>query len=188
MLDTTRRRFIAAGSLGLGLTALSLPPTRRARAQSTAQMDGLTVMASDPRFRTWVSLVEAAGLAPSARGATPYTVFAPTETAFNRYPTLRQELLPNASQAFPDTGNLIRLVRAHVMYGLHPTSEFQGHRVTVRSVAGTPITVDGSNPQAALMVSWSTPGRGEATAHLTQAPIQASNADIYPLDDVILGS
>ncbi len=186
MLETTRRTLIAAAPLGLGLAAF-LPPARPARGQSTAQMDGFTVMASDPRFRTWVSLIQASGLAPSARGATPYTVFAPTEAAFSHYPTLRQDLLPSSANSFPDTGNLIRLVRAHVLYGLHPMSEFQGRRVTVRSVAGTPITVDGT-ASGPVMVSWSTPNRGEATAHLTQAPLQASNAAIYPLDDVILGS
>ena len=143
-------------------------------------------MASDPRFRTWVSLVQASGLAPSARGATPYTVFAPTEAAFGRYPTLRQELLPSSANSFPDTSNLIRLVRAHVMYGLHPMSEFQGRRVSVRSVAGPSITVDATAPGAAV-VSWSTPSRGEASAHLTEAALPASNAVIYPLDDVILG-
>ncbi len=186
MLETTRRTLIAACPVGFGMAAL-LPSARPARAQGTAQMDGLTVMASDPRFRTWVSLIQASGLAPSARGATPYTVFAPTEAAFSRYPTLRQDLLPNSNNSFPDTSTLIRLVRAHVMYGLHPMSEFQGRRVTVRSVAGTPITVDGT-AAGPVTVSWSTPGRGEATAHLTHAPLQASNAAIYPLDDVILGS
>ena len=183
MVETTRRTLIAAAPLGLGLATLSLLPARRALAQVAP--DGFTVMASDPRFRTWVSIVQASGLAPYARGATPYTVFAPTEAAFNRYPTMRQEFLPSGANSFPDTSNLIRLVRTHVMYGLHPKSELEGHRVTVRSVAGTPITVDGSNPQA-IAVTWTSPGRGEGTAHLTAAPIQASNAIIYPIDDVIL--
>jgi uncharacterized surface protein with fasciclin (FAS1) repeats len=83
-------------------------------------------MASDPRLTGWVSLLQQSGLAPYARGATPYTVFAPTNAAINQRPDIRDMLLPSASEAFPDISALITLVRAHVAYGLHPLEEFQG--------------------------------------------------------------
>ena len=93
-------------------------------------------------------------------------------------------LLPSASEAFPDTSALITLVRAHVAYGLHPLEEFQGKKVTLRSISGTPLEIDGSNPQA-ITVTWqSVQGqRGQGT--LQGQPILANNADIYPIDAIM---
>ena len=106
--------------------------SRVASAQATPQgmqnrsyEDGFTVMASDPRLTGWASLL----LAPYARGAKPYTVFAPTNAAKNQRPDIREMLLPSASEAFPDTSALITLVRAHVAYGLHPSRNSRARRL-----------------------------------------------------------
>jgi hypothetical protein len=34
------------------------------------------------------------------------------------------------------------------VYGLHPFDEFKGKKLTLQSAVGTPIEVDGTNPQA----------------------------------------
>ena len=185
MVSTTRRALVATGSLAAAVAAVPIVPARRVLAQGTGQMDAQTVMLSDPRFRTWVSIVEVSGLTPYARGGTPFTVFAPTEAAYDRYPTLRQERLPNAAASFPDTSGLMSLVRAHVLLGLHPVEEFRGRRTSVRNVAGMPMTVDGTDP-AALVISWGTPAQGKGQARVSGASVSATNAVIYPINDVIL--
>src|SRR5690242_8411025 len=118
------RRATLTGGISVALVSLT---SRFAWAQGSPQgmqnrsyEDGFAVMASDPRFSGWVALLQQSGLAPYARGVSPYTVFAPTNAAINQYPQIRDMLLPKASEAFPDTSELNALVRAHVVYGLHP--------------------------------------------------------------------
>ena len=145
------RRAALAGGISVALVSLT---SRFACAQGAPQgmqnrsyEDGFAVMASDPRFTSWVNLLQQSGLAPYARGVSPYTVFAPTNAAINEYPQIREMLAPKGSEAFPDTSQLVTLVRSHVIYGLHPLEEFQGKKVSLQSVSGTPIEVDGTNPR-----------------------------------------
>jgi uncharacterized surface protein with fasciclin (FAS1) repeats len=153
--------------------------------QNRSYEDGFSVMASDPRFSTWVALLQQSGLAPYARGIEPYTVFAPTNRAFDKAPGGRAGLLPTSSEAFPDTTFLIGFVRAHVVGGLHPLQEFRGKKVTLKSLTGTPIEVDATNPQN-IAVTWSSIEGEKAHGEIQGDPILASNADIYPIDTVML--
>ena len=75
-----------------------------------------------------------AGIAPYARGATPFTVLVPTDRVFSDLPQIRQELLPQSSEDFPDASNLIRFIRSHVLYGLHAPESFQGRRQTFQAM------------------------------------------------------
>jgi uncharacterized surface protein with fasciclin (FAS1) repeats len=182
------RRATLAGGVSAALVSLI---SRVASAQGAPQgmqnrsyEDGFTVMASDPRFTNWVNLLQQSGLAPYARGVSPYTVFAPTNAAISQRPDIRDALLPRASESFPDTSALTALVRAHVVYGLHPFDEFKGKKITLQSVSGTPIEIDGTNPQAVTVTWQSVQGqRGQGT--LQGQPILASNADIYPIDAIM---
>ena len=167
---------LGPGSLGFG-RALAQP--------APGQADAFTVLASDRRFSTWVSMVQQAGIAPYARGATPFTVLVPTDRVFSDLPQVRQELLPQSSEDFPDASNLIRFIRSHVLYGLHAPESFQGRRQTFQSVAGSPLTVDGTGAQ--ITATWTSVGGRTGTAALGQAPLRASNALIYPVDRVELG-
>ena len=187
-MNSLMRRTTLACGINLVLVSLS-NPIASAQAppqgmQNRSYEDGFAVMASDPQLSGWVSLLQQSGLAPYARGGTPYTVFAPTNAAINQRPDIREMLLPSASQSFPDTSALIPLVRAHVVYGLHPLEEFQGKKVTVRSASGTPIEVDGSNPQA-ITVTWQSVEGQKAQGTLKGQPILANNADIYPIDTIM---
>src|SRR3954468_6695912 len=93
-------------------------------------------------------------------------------------------LLPKGSETFPDTSELITLVRAHVVYGLHSLEEFQGKKVSLQSVSGTPIEIDGTNPQA-ITVTWQSVQGQRGQGKLQGQPILASNADIYPIDAIM---
>ncbi|MBV8525620.1 MAG: fasciclin domain-containing protein [Acetobacteraceae bacterium] len=182
------RRAVLASGISITLAGL----VTRVAAQGAPQgmqnrsyEDGFTVLASDRRFSTWVEILQMSGDAPYARGVVPYTMFAPTNAAINKRPDIREMLLPTASQAFPDTTGLLNLVREHVVTGLHPLDEFKGKKVTLRSVAGTPIEVDATNPQA-IAVTWQSFEGQKAHATLEGPPILANNADIYPIDTIVL--
>jgi uncharacterized surface protein with fasciclin (FAS1) repeats len=182
------RRAALAGGVSVALVSLT---SRFACAQGAPQgmqnrsyEDGFAVMASDPRFTSWVNLLQQSGLAPYARGVSPYTVFAPTNAAINEYPQIREMLIPKGSEAFPDTSQLVTLVRSHVIYGLHPLEEFRGKKVSLQSVAGSPIEVDGTNPEA-ITVTWQSVQGQRGQGKLQGQPILAANADIYPMDAIM---
>ncbi|MGQ0445868.1 MAG: fasciclin domain-containing protein [Beijerinckiaceae bacterium] len=145
--------------------------------------DAFTAGSSDPRFTTFISIVKRSGLEASARGTQAFTVFAPTEKAFNRYPELRESLLGPTSDPFPDTQALVVFVRSHVLLGLHPSPPLGERDETLTSRVGTPINVRNTKP---VTVSWeSTHGQIE-TGTLSNQPIVAKNAIIYPIDNPIL--
>ncbi len=145
--------------------------------------DAFSIASADPRFRTFTAIVHRSGLEPSARGVQPFTVFMPTEAAFDRYPELRASLLGPASEAFPDTHALVMFVRAHVLLGLHPTPPLGERRERLMTRVGTTIEIIDTTPPT---ISWESAGGRTGTATLSEAPIIASNALIYAIDNPIL--
>lgn len=184
----SRRNLIKAGA-GLSVVpALGL--TVPAQAQTVAA-DALSAMASDPRLTLWVQLIAAGGLEASARASTPYTVFPASDAAFAKYPAITKDLLGylyetgtrNGATAFPDSSKIVKLVRSHVVAGKHFPSEMMGGKITVTSVAGTPITFDGTTKP--VTISWTSVDNGKSMhATLVDQPIIATNAVIYVLDDI----
>jgi len=179
----TRRSLVLSASASAIALAIGGISSGGARAQAGDGRDAFSIAAADPRFRTFTSIVHRSGLEPSARGPQPFTVFMPTEAAFDRYPELRASLLGPASEAFPDTHALVMFVRAHVLLGLHPTPPLGGRREQVMTRVGTTIDIINTTPPT---ISWDSSGGRTGTATLSEAPIIASNALIYPIDNPIL--
>lgn len=179
---TRRDLLLSASASAVGLATGSVL-SNSARAQARTGRDAFTITSANPRFRTFTSVVQKSGLELSARGAQPFTVLMPTEAAFDRYPELRASLLGPVSEAFPDTQALVMFVRAHVLLGLHPTPPLRTRRERVMSRVGTTVEIINTVPPT---VSWESSGGRTGTATLSEAPIIASNALIYPIDNPIL--
>ena len=180
--------FKAAASAAL---VPALGGLARPAAAQTFMGDGYSVMAADERFTTWVRLVDAGGLQSAARAPTPYTVLAVTDTAFAKFPQVVQNLLGYQTQAgshndanvFPDTSQIVRLLRSHVIAGKHLLAEMEGKNVTFTTVAGTPLTIEGSKmPLTATWHSQST--QSNLVALIPAEPLVAINAVIYPIDSI----
>ena len=178
-----RRHLILSTSASALALLTGSVPSSGARAQAGDGQNAFSIASADPRFRTFTSVVQRSGLEPSARGSLPFTVFMPTEAAFDRYPDLRASLLGPASLAFPDTHALVMFVRAHVLLGLHPTPPLGERREQILTRVGTTISIINSTPPT---ISWDSSAGRTATATLSEAPIIASNALIYPIDNPIL--
>jgi uncharacterized surface protein with fasciclin (FAS1) repeats len=119
-------------------------------------------------FNTLAQAIEAAGLTETLKGEGPFTVFAPTDEAFDKLPQGTLESL------LQDKEKLATILKYHVVPG-----EVSSSRVMTISEAETvaekslPITkADGK-----LMV-------GNAT--VTKADIPASNGIIHVIDTVLL--
>lgn len=184
MLHISRREATKSALIG-ALSALTVASASAQQSQSSE--DALTVMETDPRFSDWMQILKFSGLSQYAQSTPQFTAFIPTNAAFDKYPDLLTNLLAGRSRAFPETGRQVLFVRSHVILDFHPLSEFSGKTATVTSMAGNPISVDGTNPNL-YTVTWSSVNGHTATAHISGSPIIASNAIIYPVDSVVLNT
>lgn len=126
------------------------------------------VAASNPDFSTLVTAVEAAGLVETLSGAGPFTVFAPTNEAFDALPegVLDALLLPENQEVLTD------ILTYHVL-----SSEVTSEMITageVETVQGDPVTLatDG--------------GVTVNGANVVTADVEASNGVIHAIDAVLL--
>ncbi|MCU7553693.1 fasciclin domain-containing protein [Alteromonas sp. ASW11-19] len=135
-----------------------------------AKDDIVTIAASNDTFSTLVTAIEAAGITDILKDAGPYTVFAPTNAAFEALPagTLDKLLKPANKEA------LVQVLTYHVVSG-----KFTADRVTGLSEA---TTVEGaviniSSDMGKVMVE---------NATVVKTDIMASNGVIHVIDQVLV--
>lgn len=138
-----------------------------------------TAVAS-PQHETLVAAVKAADLAETLGGEGPFTVFAPTDTAFEKLP---EGTVPTLLQ--PENVSTLRSVLTyHVVPGkvtaadLIGKIEANGGAAQLETVQGSMLTASLSNGQVIL-----TDGKG-GTATVVQADLKASNGIIHATDTV----
>jgi uncharacterized surface protein with fasciclin (FAS1) repeats len=126
------------------------------------------VAASNPDFETLVAAVTAAGLAETLSGEGPFTVFAPTDEAFDALPegVLDALLLPENKDA------LTSILTYHVVSG-----EVMAADVT----AGDVPTVEGST-----IAITTDDGVKVNEANVTATDVDASNGVIHVIDAVLV--
>jgi transforming growth factor-beta-induced protein len=122
------------------------------------------------KFNTLVAAVKAAGLVETLKGPGPFTVFAPTDAAFNKLPagTLEDLLKPE------NKTKLQEILKYHVVAGdyraaavtkMSSAPTVQGQSVAIKTTGGT-VMVDG--------------------ARVVKADVVTSNGVIHVIDSVIL--
>lgn len=128
------------------------------------------VAASNSNFSTLVSAVQTAGLVPTLSGTGPFTVFAPTNDAFNRFLTANGL---TATQLLASDG-LGETLTYHVVGALVPASSVSAGKVT--SVSGDPFYVSIA-PNNEIWINGNT--------KITATDVMASNGIIHVLENVI---
>ncbi len=134
------------------------------------QPDLVELAASAGSFETLVTAVQAAGLVQALQGTGPFTIFAPSDTAFGQLPkgTVADLLQPKQREALTDilTYHVVpgRLEAADVIKASTLTT-LNGQRLDVR-VDDQGVMIDG--------------------ARVVSTDIQASNGIIHVLDSVML--
>jgi uncharacterized surface protein with fasciclin (FAS1) repeats len=125
------------------------------------------VAAANPQFSTLVAAVKAAGLVETLSGKGPFTVFAPTNAAFDKLPPGTVDAL------LKDPVKLKAILTYHVVAG----------EVKAKDVKpGAAKTVNG----ASLMISAKDGGVMVDGAKVTATDVMASNGVIHVIDTVIL--
>lgn len=159
ILNTKLYSIAMAGALAVGATATaqttpvpaaSPAPTAPAANPTVggAVMDASKTIAVNasaaPNLTTLVSAVKAAGLATTLSGPGPFTVFAPTNDAFNRLaPGTVTTLLKPENKA-----TLAKVLTYHVVPGTFTLADLQtkvtagGGKATLTTVEGEPLTIE----------------------------------------------
>jgi uncharacterized surface protein with fasciclin (FAS1) repeats len=118
-------------------------------------------------FTTLVAAIKAAGLTDTLKGRGPFTIFAPTDEAFQKLPSGALDAL------LKDTAKLKSILNYHVIGGHLLVQSFKSGEVM--TVQGSPLTavVSGSDLQV-------------NGAHVRQRDLAASNGVIHVIDAVIM--
>lgn len=118
-------------------------------------------------FRTLVTAVAAAGLVEALQGDEPYTVFAPTDDAFESLPAGRVDAW------MTDPMQVKELVNFHVVEGKLLASDLEGI-TTVNSIHGEELVIDTSGDGIRI-----------GQANVIEADIEARNGVIHVIDRVL---
>ncbi len=130
--------------------------------------DIVAVASATEGFSTLVAALTAGGLVETLQGAGPFTVFAPTDAAFEALPAgLLEKLLLPENKAV-----LVSILTYHVVPGMVMSADI---------MAGDVATVEGSNVK--LDIAY---GVKVNDATVTTADVAASNGVIHVIDAVIV--
>ena len=152
-----------AGILAAIVAAALASQAKAADIVETAQSAG--------SFNTLVAAVQAAGLVETLKGEGPFTVFAPTDAAFEKLPagTVEDLLKPENRE------QLQKVLTYHVVPGRIMSSDLTGKTTAAATVEGSEVEIDASGDAVKV---------NEAT--VSQADIAASNGVIHVIDTVIM--
>ncbi len=127
------------------VVALALPITLGAWTVQAA--DIVQTAEQDGRFNGFLHLLEAAGMAETLRGEGPFTVFAPTDEAFDQLPPAMLDRL----LADEDGKSLEAVVQSHIVADAAIlTGHLLGRAVEVPTVGGGTLAIDGTTGIIAL--------------------------------------
>ena len=119
-------------------------------------------------FSTLVTALKAANLVDTLKGTGPFTVFAPTDAAFNALPTgLLNGLLAN-------TTALTQVLTNHVVSG-KLTAQDVTHETSLTTLQGTSLPITTTEGTSKI-----------GTAKITQTDIACSNGVIHVIDAVLI--
>ena len=146
-----------------------MPMTAPAKATMAKTNTIVDVASGNKSFSTLVTAVKAAGLVETLSGKGPFTVFAPTNAAFDALPkaTLASLLKPE------NKAKLQKVLTYHVVSGKVMAKDVKPG--SVKTVEGSPVTVRVRGGK--VMVN---------NANVIKTDIKASNGVIHVIDKVLL--
>lgn len=179
-----RTLAIAAAAATAGIAAIATTPVAAHHHRSAASTAPNIVQTAQSTgvHETLVAAVTAADLAGTLSNPGPFTVFAPTDTAFAKLPdgTVATLLRPE------NKGQLTNVLVYHTVSGSVTSADLvnlinrHGGEATIETLAGQKLTARLSGDTIVI-----TDAKGRATA-VTQADVQTSNGVIHVTDGVFL--
>lgn len=149
----------------------------------TASGTIVAVAQGNPDFTTLVSAVTSADLAGTLGGAGPFTVFAPTNAAFEKVPAAtRESLMAPAGKA-----DLTRILTYHVVPGRVDAATLT-QQIQAGGGSAALTTVEGGVLTARVGADGSVTLTDEngGVSRVVQADVPASNGVIHAIDTVVM--
>jgi len=177
---------IFAASLSSGMIANSFAKEKTVEVGGAAMYPSKNIIQNAVNSKdhtTLVTAVKAAGLVKTLEGRGPFTVFAPTNEAFEKLPngTVSNLLKPeNKTQ-------LKNILTYHVVPGDYSAAKIareakaHGGKLNLKTVEGENITLMGDSSGGL----WVVDGKGDK-AKITIADVKQSNGVIHVIDGVLL--
>lgn len=137
-----------------------VPSNDRDIIDTIGNIDSLTKLAA---------AIEAAGLIETLKGAGPFTLFAPSNEAFERLPEGAVEQLLSPKKA----AELMELMRFHLIAGRIMSSYLKGKKFSRKNVDGAELMLDGTKKFSVNK------------ANVVSTDVQASNGVIHIIDAVL---
>ena len=177
----------AAALLALSACGRDAPPEQTAPAPTPAPAPSaagtvLAVAQRDPDFTTLVSALQTAAVADTLNGGGPFTVFAPTNAAFEKIPAEGRDALTRPE----GQADLRRLLTYHVVPGrlsaatLIQRAQAAGGSLTLTTLQGGTLTAE-ANPDGSIRLTDAAGG----TSRVAEADMGGSNGVIHGIDTVL---
>jgi uncharacterized surface protein with fasciclin (FAS1) repeats len=190
MFNVNRASLLGAAvfalSLSSGLVANSYAKEKTVEVGGAAMFPSKNIIENAVNSKdhtTLVAAVKAAGLVDTLEGKGPFTVFAPTNAAFDKLPdgTVAALLKPeNKTQ-------LTNVLTYHVVAGDYSAAKIakeakaNGGKLDLKTVEGEHIIIESDN----MGGLWVVDGKGDK-AKITIADVNQSNGVIHVIDGVLL--
>ena len=174
--DTTAMTEETTAPADTTAPAETAAPTEEAAAQTIVD-----IAAGNPDFSTLVELLTTAGLVDTLKGEGPFTVFAPTNAAFEALAAdLDTDMAGLSAKLTEDVELLAKVLTSHVYAGkvmAADTAALDGQEVEL--VSGEKATVSSKDGAVSLTI-------GASVANVTAADVEASNGVIHIIDKPLL--
>jgi uncharacterized surface protein with fasciclin (FAS1) repeats len=165
--------FIAAAGLLAAACSSSSSGNGGSASEDAATLQSIpatAVAAGD--FKTLVAALQDTGLDATLGGAGPFTVFAPTDTAFAKLPSFLTAKLVTA----PYKTELTLILGYHVLAGEVKAASILGQTLTETTVEGAKLSIDGADGKVVI----------NGTVNVTTPDVFATNGVIHVVDGVLL--
>jgi uncharacterized surface protein with fasciclin (FAS1) repeats len=136
-------------------------------AQRAAAGDLVETASTSGTMKTFVAATKTAGMADKLKHSGPYTVFAPTDSAFSKLPPGTVDSL------LKDRDKAAELIAYHVIPGTVTVSDVKPGKV--QTVQGGTITLTSDNGKVTV-----------DNANVIQSDLKADNGVIHEIDAVVL--
>jgi uncharacterized surface protein with fasciclin (FAS1) repeats len=160
-------RFIYAGAAAVTAICLTFGPQRTSAAED-GKRDIVDTAISAEHFKTLVKAVKAADLVDVLKGKGPFTVFAPTDKAFEKVPKEQLEAL------LKDKKQLQAVLTYHVVPGKVMAADVVQEN-SAKTVERKPLKISVKNGKVKIN-----------EANVVKTDIECSNGVIHVIDAVLL--
>ena len=163
--------LVLAAAMLAPASAQNPSPTATATGTPVVKDDLIAIAQAAGNFKTFLKAVEAAGLTGTLQKPGPYTVFAPTDTAFSKLPagTLEDLLKPE------NKAKLVATLSYHIAAGKYSNANLS-KMDEVKTLQGTEVDVDTSADGKIIEID---------EAKILGADVEATNGVLHAIDSVL---